>query len=89
MIVDQKTQVLNEEVEMAMKGRNTQFLNDGVRKIDYILVYRSDSNVQSESTKRKTRERFLRKLKKRGLIIETDIPTKGVVSKHTLLRPYQ
>lgn len=89
MMVVQKTQLLNEKVEIVMKGRNTQFLKDGVQKIDYILAYRSDSDVQSESTKRKSRERFLKKLKKRGLIIETDAPAKGVVSKHSFLKPCQ
>lgn len=89
MMVGQKTQLLNEKVEIVMKGRNTQFLKDGVQKIDSILAYRSDSDVQSESTKRKPRERFLKKLKKRGLIIETDAPAKGVVSKHSFLKPCQ
>lgn len=73
---DTDDSVIPMDIENCINILDTTYFNDGIRSIDYILVWIKSHIAltnESDNARRSYRKKYEENLKKRGLILETSI----------------
>ena len=70
------------DVDGASSFKPRVYLNDGISKVDFILLFKDEQeeNEEEDKEKRDKRYKFCKSLKNQGLVLEPDITEQVLMS---------